>query len=62
MKVQEGEPYLVRDTGRLETRGKEKAEVLNNLLPQSSPITAHNAAHKHFIWREGTGEAISNPP
>ena len=49
-KVQQGVPSLASDTGRLVTTDKEKAEVLNNSLPQTSLVTAHHTILKHLVW------------
>jgi len=61
-KVQEGLPSLVSNKGRLVTTDKEKAEVFNSFLPQSSLSAAlHTALEQQMVWDVETGRALALP-
>lgn len=51
-------PHLASNPGRLVRMGKEKAEVLNIFLSQSSLATAFPTFLEWMGWKVGTGGAM----
>jgi len=56
--VQESVHSLASNIGRLLTTDKEKAEVFNKVLPDSSLATVLHAALEWTVWKVGTGKAV----
>jgi len=57
-KVQEGVPPLVSNTARLVPRYRKKAEMIDNILTQSSLATALHTALKRVDQKVGTRKAM----